>query len=147
MNGVHDMPTARRINRGKTVNREQALHENALKSLVNEVGDAQKEIDRLTAFIKESMPKIETHLKGAALTEYQAANGALAHWVTPASRDTSTISVAGFKKLVHDKDFMASISVTRKAASELLGARELAKITTTIPASPKKPELKVEFPK
>ena len=141
------MPAARRINRSKTVDRTQARHQNALKSLVNEVGDAQKEIERLTAFIKESMPKIETHLKGAALTEYQAANGALAHWVTPASRASSTISVEKFKKLVSDKDFMASVSVTKKAASALLGARELAKITTTIPASPKELELKVEFPK
>ena len=141
------MPAVRKINRSKTVDRTQARHQNALKSLVNEVGDAQKEIERLTAFIKESMPKIETHLKGAVLTEYQAANGALAHWVTPASRATSTISVAGFKKLVPYKDFMASVSVTKKAASELLGERELAKITTTIPASPKEPELKVEFPK
>lgn len=141
------MPVARKINRGKTTNREQALHESALKNLVSEVGDAQKEIERLMAFIKESMPKIETHLKGAALTEYQAANGAIAHWVTPMGRATSTISVEGFKKLVSDKDFMAAVSVTKKAASELLGERELAKITTTTPASPKEPELKVEFPK
>ena len=141
------MPAVRKINRGKTVSREQAQHQNALKNLVSEVGDAQKEIARLTAFIKETMPRIEIHMKEAALTEYQASNGAIAHWVTPMGRASSTINVAGFKKLVSDKDFMASVSVTKKAASELLGERELAKITTTTSGSPKEPELKVEFPK
>jgi hypothetical protein len=133
----------RRINRGAT---GQQGNIRALKDLVDETGSAIAEIERLQELVKQNIPRIEIHMKEAAQLEFRSPNGSLAHYVTPASRATSHIDPEGFKKLVSEKDFMASVTVTKGKAEQFIGKKELDKITTKTPPAKKDPVLKVEKP-
>lgn len=115
-----------------------------LEDLVHEASSLVLEIEQAQARVKELMPIIEMHLKEAGLAEFKASNGGRAYHETPSGRSTSVIDPAKYRKLVSDRDFMASVSVLKKNAEKFLGSKELGKITTTYPPAPKEPVLKID---
>lgn len=73
------------------------------------------------------------------------ADGNEAEIVRKQGRATNVINVEKFQKLVSAKDFYECVTVGVTKAKAVLPAKELAAITTCVPAEVKEPELAVSY--
>ena len=91
---------------------------------------AQKETELFDMMLKNKFEKVEVEAATAEITQ-------------SAGKSTNIIDVKAFRKKVSDDDFLACISVGVTKAKEVLGQKELDKITTTIPGKTGEKKLKI----
>lgn len=116
----------------------KAIMEDSLKSIAKlqeqaekiRIELAQKETVLFDMMVKNKFEKVEVDAAVAEVTQ-------------SAGKSTNIIDVKAFRKKVSDDDFLACISVGVTKAKEVLGQKELDKITTTIPGKTGEKKLKI----
>lgn len=103
-----------------------AIIDQQMRDLIDQRTQCEQEAEKAFAVARAESPCIVVDTVAGPYS---------ASMVTPAGRRSSVIDPKGFRKLVtNDKDFYACIEVTKKKAEQVLSGKELAQITTDIPA-------------
>lgn len=111
------------------------------------IADNMLESSRLALLIKEEQEELFALMQSSKVKSAEVPI-ATAEIVTPTGKAQNLVDPKGLRKiLTKDEEFFACISVGITKAKEYLSARELAKITTNIPAKDGDPVLKVSFKK
>lgn len=102
-----------------------------VKALLGTHTELMLSMQRLVEQEKKIREQVETLMKSEGLEE--VTDGvATATYAPKKGKTTRTVIVDKFRKLVSEKDFMESVSVTITAASAILGEKELNKCVKSV---------------
>lgn len=135
----------RRI-RGVSKATQSTLHEKRAKELLQLISNIEIEMSDLNVALKENMEELEELMQEHRLSEVSAGK-AHAALVRPAGKTQNIIDVKKFFKAVDEDDFFSAVSVLVTKAKELLGQKELDKITRSIPGKLGDEKLKITYDK
>jgi len=114
-----------------------------ISRLINKIRDAQDLIAAQAALIAQTELDLAFAMGEAGVTEQFTTKGH-AYFKPQKGRAVNTIDPVLFRDAVDEDEFLECISVSVTKAKEVLPAKALARITTTIPGKDKEPKLVVE---
>lgn len=136
----------RRISRVRTevAPEEKAKQLRLMKEKVKSIAEKQIEINRLTALVAGETTELMRAMKAGKLSHVET-SVALVDIVRSAGKSSNVIDVKAFFKKVGGAtdDFFAAVSIGVTKAKDILGQKELDKITKTTPGTPGEEKLKV----
>lgn len=139
------MATANRTRVRRSVNPVAKLPTVSLKKRLEEIAELHLARAKLDQEISEAEAKLAAGMEANKLDRLEV-DIAVADYKPPRSNAKNIVDPKGFRNAVrNDDDFFASISVSITNAKKVLSGKELAAITTTIPAQVKPPVLKVKL--
>lgn len=118
-----------------------------LNELAEQIRDRCAEIDRANADLAMLRAESELVMKTLQIEELEAPGYGTHEYKPTKSNRKNIVDPKGFKKLVSDNEFWAAVEVPIMRARELLGAKELESITTTIPGEVGPPKYVFKLPK
>lgn len=113
-----------------------------MKDLLQSIAKLQEEAACATREAAERETALFGLMTAGAVDRVEVAD-AVAEVTQSAGKASNIIDVKAFRKKVSDDDFLACISVGVTKAKEVLGQKELDKITTTIPGKTGEKKLKI----
>lgn len=116
------------------------------KRLLKLISNLEQEIGEKNATLKETLEELEVVMKAGHLDSVSEGK-AHATFVRPAGKTQNVIDARKFYDKVDEDDFFSAISVLVTKAKELLGQKELDKITTSIPGKAGEEKLKITYDK
>ena len=137
---------ASRIRRVRPGTDKTSPQKTRAKELLQLISNLEEEIGGLQYALKENLEELETVMKGGKLSEVSAGK-AHAALVRPAGKTQNIIDVKKFFNAVEEDDFFSAVSVLVTKAKELLGQKELDKITRSIPGKLGDEKLKITYDK
>lgn len=139
---------AQRIRRIRGVSKatQSTLHEKRAKELLQLISNIEVEISELQDALKANLEELESEMKEGGIDKLTKGN-ATATFVRSAGKSQNIVDPKKFHSCVDEKDFYSAISVSITKAKELLGQKELDRITTTIPAKVGEEKLKITYGK
>lgn len=115
----------------------------ALGELINLVALRQDELASAASLLADAEGKLLAAMQNMHLLEVTE-GPYVATVERSAGRATNVVDPLGFRKLVKDdKEFFGAITVSMKAAKQLLPEKTLQRITTNVPGTPGDPKVKV----
>ncbi len=135
----------RRVTRGAT-QKANPRAESRAKELLQLISNLEEEIGGLQYALKENLEELETVMKGGKLSEVSEGK-ATAAFVRSSGKAQNIIDPKKFFNKVDEEDFFAAVTISVTKAKDLLGQKELDKITKTIPAKPGDEKLKITYSK
>ena len=135
----------RRVRAGAALPTDPAKTAKA-KRLLKSISNLENEIGELNASLKGIVEELEVLMKESHLSRV-AEGDAVAEFVRPAGKAQNIIDARKFYAKVDEDDFFSAISVLVTKAKEILGQKELDKITTTIPGKTGEEKLKITYKK
>ena len=121
-------------------------HKEKAEELLQLISNIEVEISDLNSALKENMEELEEHMRKGHLSSVSAGD-ALAEFVKPAGKAQNIIDPKKFYERVDEDDFFSAVSVLVTKAKELLGEKELGKITQRIPGKTGEEKLKITHKK
>ena len=101
-----------------------------------------RQVQAANAAMKDLAEGIGIAMEASACSEFHTCQ-ADAERVKPRSNPRRTVTPEKFKAKVSEKDFLASVSITIKAAEAVLSKKEIESVVETQKAKPTKPALKI----
>ena len=139
-------PRASRIRRVRPGADKTSPQKTRAKELLQLISNIEIEMSDLNVALKENMEELEELMQEHRLSEVSAGK-AHAALVRPAGKTQNIIDVKKFFKAVDEDDFFSAVSVLVTKAKELLGQKELDKITRSIPGKLGEEKLKITYDK
>lgn len=137
---------ASRIRRVRPGTDKTSPQKTRAKELLQLISNIEVEMSDLNVSLKENMEELEELMQEHRLSEVSAGK-AHAALVRPAGKTQNIIDVKKFFKAVDEDDFFSAVSVLVTKAKELLGQKELDKITRSIPGKLGEEKLKITYDK
>lgn len=113
-----------------------------MKDLLQSIAQLQEKAAEATRESAEKEATLFTLMHNGSVDRVEGED-AIAELTQSAGKATNIIDVKAFRKTVSDEDFLACISVGVTKAKEVLGQKELDRITTTIPGKTGDKKLKI----
>lgn len=135
----------RRLVRG-SVSASSAGREAKAKEILQSIAEKEDEIASLSSSLAALKEELEQEMRAGRLTSVTEGQYTAAI-VRPSGKAQNVIDAHKFYDLVEQEDFFGAVSVSVSKAKELLGQKELDKITTKIPAKPGDEVLKITHKK